>query len=345
MKKSKVKVYDFFSGCGGASHGFQTSGMEISFALDFDKHSVTSFSANFPKAVVVNEDIRSFQLEDFRPYFDRDALSLFCACAPCQPFSRLKKASKAHDDRIYLLSELSNFIKEFLPDFVFIENVSGIQKRYSNGPLSNFLVLLDDLGYKYESAVVNAKDYGVPQNRSRLIVVAAKNYEIVLPRPTHGQGKKDYATVKDYIGNLNHIEAGETCKKDPLHRAAGLSSKTMERIRATPPEQGRESWPEHLRLRCHANHRGHSDVYGRMSWDKPANTLTTRCHSLSNGRFGHPEQNRAISLREAALLQSFPVSFKVIGTSLDSMARQIGNAVPPLLTQMVGKQLLKLLDI
>lgn len=337
MTSSDVKVYDFFSGCGGASIGFQQAGMQPVFALDFNSDAIKTYQHNFPQAHTVEQNIKEFSTQDFAPYFDTTSPSLFCACAPCQPFSKIK-APKASDERIHLLDELSRFVEEFRPDFIFIENVSGVQTRYKNGPLDGFLKIIASLGYVYTVGVVDAKHYGVPQNRVRLVVLASRHGKVELPAATHGPQLSPYRTVRDAIGQLPEISAGSAHPEDNLHKSAGLSEMTYKRLVATPPEKGRESWPEELTLACHKDHKGHYDVYGRMRWDSPANTLTTRCNSISNGRFGHPEQNRAISMREAALLQSFPPDFQAFGNSLESIAQQIGNAVPPSLAKCIGQQ-------
>lgn len=186
-------------------------------------------------------------------------------------------------------------------------------------------------------------DYGVPQVRRRLVLVASRVSAVRLPMPTHGQGKKPVATVQDWISGLPRLEAGAVDSFDPDHAAAALSELNLRRIQATPMGGNRLDWPEDLRLDCHQGHSGHTDVYGRMSWDKPSPGLTTRCVSYSNGRFGHPEQDRAISVREAALLQTFPLTLKLSGT-LTSKARQIGNAVPPLMAERIGEALIRSLS-
>lgn len=339
MNIRKIKVYDFFSGCGGASLGLQNAGMEIVLGIDNDKDAISTFSANLPNAKVICKDIRDISLTDFKEYFDHNSPSLFAACAPCQPFSQIVQP-EATDKRINLLLELLRFVERFTPEYIFLENVPGAQTRFSDGPFTNFTDKLKEMGYSYNYKVIEAQKYGVPQKRSRLILLASKRGSIRFPKPTHGYKNRPFSSVKRWIGKLPAIQAGETDKNDVLHRSSSLSEKNLERIASTPPERGRETWREELLLNCHKGHLGHSDVYGRMKWDRPASTLTTRCISLSNGRFGHPEQNRAISLREAALLQTFPSTFTAFGSDR-SISRQIGNAVPPLLAQKFGKAFLK----
>jgi DNA (cytosine-5)-methyltransferase 1 len=209
----------------------------------------------------------------------------------------------------------------------------------SEGPLGVFIVLLGKLGYSHVADVLPALSYGVPQKRERLILLASRTPGLVMPSPTHGTKQRRVATVRDWIGNLPPIAAGEAHPTDSDHRASALSPMNLKRISATPEGGGRSSWPKPLWLDCHKKFDGHSDVYGRLAWDRPAAGLTTRCISYSNGRFGHPNQDRAISVREAACLQTFPEKYKFVG-SHESKARQIGNAVPPLMAKIIGRAFL-----
>ncbi|HHW4184998.1 TPA: DNA cytosine methyltransferase [Yersinia enterocolitica] len=335
----KIKVFDFFSGCGGTSQGFHQAGMDIAFGLDHDKDSAASFKLNFPNAFFLAEDIRTVEQSDIATIVNSlrdEAYILFSGCAPCQPFSRQNSHRKENDPRLDLLKEFSRFVEYSLPDFVFVENVPGMQKvSTTHGTFSEFVHLLTKLGYTYKYDVLPALWFGVPQTRERLVLIASRICEVRLPDKTHGIDSNPYSTVKEWISTLPPIEAGEIHDSVADHEAAKLSSINIERIKATPEGGGRLSWPDHLILECHKNHKGHTDVYGRLSWDKPASGLTTRCISYSNGRFGHPEQNRALSVREAACLQTFPRDYSFSGT-LQSKARQIGNAVPPKMAEAVG---------
>lgn len=340
----RVKVFDFFSGCGGASRGFQEAGMDVVFALDQDKDAKRTFKQNFPSATFEAEDIRKVKEDFVLDLVDRERPHpiLFCGCAPCQPFTKqnTSRPQPNEDDRVPLLLEFLRFVKRCEPDIVFVENVPGIQNVPSDSePLSGFLGGLKNAGYfepDYKS--VPLKTYGVPQGRRRFLLLASRHGELHLPPETHGPGKAnpEFSTVRDWIGDLPEIAAGETHPKVPDHRAAGLSTLNLERIRETPEGGGNVNWPENLRLPCHQATKGYTDVYGRMSWDQPASGLTTRCISYSNGRFGHPKQDRAISVREAACLQTFPMDFRFSG-NLNSKARQIGNAVPVRLATVVGR--------
>lgn len=338
-----IRVFDFFSGCGGTSCGFAQAGLDVALGLDIDPDSARTFQGNFPNAGFILADIRTLDASVLAPYMNkRTTPILFCGCAPCQPFSRQNRNRSQEDDRTGLLGEFGRFVAAWLPDLVFIENVPGMQRLPENeGPFPAFAKLLSDLGYQHASGVLPALWFGVPQTRERFVLLASRLGPIELPEPTHGPGRpiEKFSTVQDWISDLPPIAAGETHPDDPDHRAAALSTINKKRIAATPPGGGRRDWPKRLWLECHKAHNGHSDVYGRLSWGAPASGLTTRCISYSNGRFGHPDQDRAISAREAASLQTFPRTYRFAG-SLESRARQIGNAVPPLMAMRVGEHFL-----
>nr|WP_082708861.1 DNA cytosine methyltransferase [Marinobacterium profundum] len=333
-----IKVFDFFSGCGGTSCGFESAGFDIAFALDSDPVAIATFQENFPRAHTQVASIQDVHPRILTPIVgERIEPILFCGCAPCQPFSKQNKNKKSDDPRRSLLLDFSKFVEHWLPEYVVVENVPGMQKLKLLGPFDQFRTFLEKLGYKTAYDVIPACGFGVPQKRERLVLIASIISDISLPEFSHDPSKGiAYSTVRDWISNLPTLAAGEVCEIDPDHQAARLSETNIKRIKATPEGGSRDSWPEYLWLNCHKEHSGHTDVYGRLHWDRPASGLTTRCISLSNGRFGHPTQDRAISVREAACLQTFPRNYKFKG-SLQSKARQIGNAVPPLMAQRVGE--------
>ena len=312
--------------------------MRIALGLDMDLYSGDTFKLNFPKAKFLLKDICEVPAKTLKK--DLPARPwLFSGCAPCQPFSRQNGARSARDSRRGLLDQFSRFIVEWHPEYVFVENVPGLQNIGSGGPLGRFIRVLRSNDYAVSFSVLPALWYGVPQRRDRLVLIASESGAVGLPPATHGTGLRPFSTVREWIENLPELKAGETDRKDPVHRASALSEENMKRILATPEGKGRESWPDNLILDCHRRHGGHTDVYGRLAWDKPASGLTTRCIRLSNGRFGHPEQARALSAREAACLQTFPKSYQFSG-NLTSIATQIGNAVPPLMARRIGETIL-----
>lgn len=333
-----INVVDFFCGCGGTSAGLRASGMNIVAGIDIDAQAGKTYEANFPTAKFFLKDIQTFAPSELgRLLGDRQGKLLFAACAPCQPFTKQHTNKKEGDLRRELLDHFHKFVEELNPDYILLENVPGMQKiARTEGPLGRFIALLQRQGYSFDVRVISSQDYGVPQIRKRLVLIASRVGEITVPEATHdGSTARPYRTVWESIGDLPPIEAGGVDGSVPNHQAANLSDLNKERIRKTPVNGGRLDWPDDLTLRCHQRHSGHTDVYGRMAKDRPASALSTRCISLSNGRYGHPTQDRAISVREAARLQTFPDDFHFHGT-LISMARQIGNAVPVKLAEAMG---------
>lgn len=333
-------VVDFFSGCGGTALGFKRAGMQIIAAIDNDPDAANTYRLNFPGVQFFERDIRSISVEEIGDILPRGMPMLFSGCAPCQPFSKHNQDSAARDPRRFLLQEFQRFVIALRPEFVIVENVPGLQRIGNRGPLRTFLRSLRAAGYDVQSSVLAALNYGVPQVRRRLVLIASRVGSVAMPKPTHGPDLLRPSTVRDWISDLPPLEAGGQDPIDPDHAAMRLSEMNLKRIMATPEGGGRYNWDADLGLDCHEGHKGHSDVYGRLAWDKPASALTTRCLSYSNGRFGHPEQHRAISLREAACLQTFPRRFRFSG-SLTSRGRQVGNAVPPLLAYSLGKEVVR----
>ena len=270
--------------------------------------------------------------------------------APNRPKKEKKKESKITDEedpngRWSLLYSFGKLIKETLPDVVSMENVPQLAKFNNGKILCDFIELLETAAYQVTYKIIDAKDYGVPQRRKRLILLASRLGRIDLLAPTHN--KNNFITVRQAIGHLSKIEDGISDKKDPLHAARKLSDINKRRIQATREGGFWREWPDELKLTCHKKEGGVSfrSVYGRMSWNDVAPTMTTYCIGLGNGRFGHPEQDRAISLREAAIFQSFPENYDFLNpqkkTSSATIARQIGNAVPVELGVIIAKSIKK----
>ncbi len=339
-----ISLADFFSGCGGTTRGFADAGISPLLAVDWDRDAVATFRLNFPGTPVIERDIREVGVEEvgglLRPA--AGSVMLFAGCAPCQPFAGHRQEPPGRDSRSFLLIEFLRFVTAFDPELIFVENVPGMQRvSASEGPFAEFV---DELSSTHHVSygTISSADYGVPQTRRRLVLVASRLGPISLPEPTHGPATGcPRSTVREWIGSLPAIAAGQAESGISSHRSMRLSDLNLERIRATPEGGDRRDWPDRLWPDCHRDgFNGHTDVYGRLSWDKPAPALTTRCISYSNGRFGHPTQDRAISAREAARLQTFPTSFEFAG-SLTSQARQIGNAVPVVLARLVGRHLVE----
>jgi len=335
-------VIDFFCSCGGTSAGLRDAGMEIIAGIDIDSVALKTFERNFPEASVINEDIRNLDPYDIQSrLFGLDGPVVFSACAPCQPFSNQNKNRDKSDDRKSLLTELHDFIDACEPDYIVLENVPGMQS-VKEGPFTKFTDFLKERDYHFDFSIKDAKKYGVPQTRRRLVLIASLHNEISLPPETHGTSDSliDYATVRDTIQRYHPLQAGQKSRNIPNHQVAKLTPINLERLRNTPEGGDRRNWPDSLILDCHKDYSGHTDTYGRLMYDQHAVTLTTKCSSISNGRYGHPTQNRAISVREAAALQTFDDDFVFEGT-LTQTAKQVGNAVPVLFAQVLGEQLIR----
>ena len=337
----RPSVIDFFCGCGGTSAGLAQAGMEILGGIDVDSIALGTFKKNFPNAAAIEADITELTVTNLRDQLGRIKRPLvFAACAPCQPFSKQNRYKQESDGRGTLLDELHEFVEEMKPDYIVLENVPGLQ-RIKEGPFFKFLAFLESSGYEYDFDVKDAVNYGVPQTRRRLVLLASRHGAICLPKPTHGASAdmKAYETVADAISNYPELEAGAKDCSVANHEAAKISDINIERLKHTPEGGDRRDWPDRLVLECHKRKVGYTDTYGRLKGNEPAKTLTTKCFSISNGRFGHPSQNRALSVREAAALQTFPDEFEFEGT-LTQAARQVGNAVPVKFAKALGDAIL-----
>lgn len=342
-QKNKIKVIDLFCGIGGMTHGFVNEGFEIAAGIDNDPTCEYGYTRN-NKATFVCKDIADVTGKELLTMFGDCDIKVLVGCAPCQPFSHLNP-NGIREEKLVPLQKFARLIKEIKPDVVSMENVKGLLDKGKDTIFKEFLGTLKRHGYTVDYKIVDASDYGVPQRRMRLVLLASKLGKIQLIPPTHVDGKK--ITVRAAIGNLPVITDGSECLDDPLHRARKLSSLNKKRIRSTPKDGGSSSaWKESLKLDCHKKPGGKSfswSVYGRMRWDDPSPTMTTQCTGLGNGRFGHPEQDRSITPREAALLQSFPSDYKFLDPGkkfkMGMVSRHIGNAVPVMLGRAIAKSI------
>lgn len=351
LKKISIKdfsVTDLFCGVGGLTHGFVLEKFKVAAGIDFDESCKYAFEKN-NKSKFLYKDITELSQKELKLCFPKGKRKILIGCAPCQPFSVYNKKSEEitvtqrTDRKWKLLYSFADLIEGVKPDIVSMENVPLLVKFNNGKVFKDFVKRLEKNGYSVSWEIVNAQDYGVPQRRKRLILLASRLGEIKLIEKTI-KGKK-YKTVRDAIGNLPPVEDGICHPEDKLHRARKLSDINKKRIQAMKEGGFWREWDKSLWLKCHTKKKGKdfNSVYGRMKWDDVAPTMTTYCTGLSNGRFGHPEQDRAITLREAALLQSFPPDYKFFnpkGTmSTPSIARHIGNAVPVELGVAIAKSI------
>ena len=334
-----MRAIDLFCGAGGLTLGLRRAGWDVVAGIDVDEAVGATYESNNSEAVFMPADLRSVTDDEIRILAGTvpGAELLLAGCAPCQPFSKQRRRGDPRKRaEATLLGQFARLVKVLEPKVVLMENVPGIAAVPGFSSLRRFLKTLRDYGYECDHRVLNARDFGVAQHRRRYVLLAARGSAVALPPPATDSAS-DVVTVRTTIERFPALDAGEGDPSIPNHYAARLSTRNLERIRATPVNGGsRRDWPEELILNCHRDTLGYSDVYGRMWWDRVAPTLTSRCNSLSNGRFGHPEQDRAISLREAAALQTFPDDFEFFGAK-NRIAGWIGNAVPVSFAEALGR--------
>ena len=339
------EVIDLFCGIGGLSYGLKCQGMKILAGFDLDYTCQYAYETN-TGGKFYYRDVKTISGDEINKLYSqkKNVIKVLAGCAPCQPFSSYAFKNKNKDkDKYNLLYEFGRLVKEVHPDIVTMENVPAIASFKLKSVLADFVEVLQNEGYTVKYKVVYCPDYGIPQTRKRLVLLASRLGNIDLISPTHK--KENYVTVKDAIGHLPPLEAGQGCPTDALHRCRALSPLNLQRLKSTPYGGSWKDWPADLMLECHKKESGKSfgSVYGRMVWEEPSPTMTTLCTGIGNGRFGHPVQNRAISAREAALFQTFPITYNFFPNeyevSLTKASRYIGNAVPPKLGEVIAQSI------
>jgi DNA (cytosine-5)-methyltransferase 1 len=338
-KIAGTSCVDLFCGAGGLTHGFILEGLRVSAGIDLDSACRFPFETNNPNAKFVEKDIGKVTTNELAELFGESKIKILAGCAPCQPFSTYAhRYELLGDSKWGLLYQFARLVRGTLPDIVTMENVPSVAKHKV---FQDFVEALEKLGYSVWYQVVDCSLFDVPQTRSRMVLLASLHGEIKLSTPSMRKPK----TVRQAIGNLRAISAGEAPKVDKLHVSSGLSERNLARIKLSKPGGTWRDWPDKLVADCHKVSSGQTypSVYGRMEWDRPAPTMTTQCYGFGNGRFGHPEQDRAISLREAAILQSFPRNYKFIPNgstpSFKVLGRLIGNAVPVNLGRAIARSI------
>lgn len=338
--KSAGEVVDLFCGVGGLSYGLKCAGFDIKAGYDIDKRCKYAYESN-NAALFFTQDIANLSASEVKKHFTGNFPSILVGCAPCQPFSTYKRRY-SEDPRWNLVDKFAKLAVQVRPDFITMENVPSLIKYKKGTIFSSFVNQLENSGYNVFWTIAKCENFGVPQKRRRLVLIASLTKRITSLISESTVCK----TVRNAIGYLAPIEAGKSSSEDPLHVAAGLSNANMQRIRLSKPGGTWHDWPKEFRAKCHQKNTGktYTGVYARMSWDEPSPTITTQCYGFGNGRFGHPTQNRAISLREAAILQSFPSNYKFLPKgekpSLTEVGRWIGNAVPVALAEAIGKTII-----
>jgi len=339
--KYTIKAVDLFCGAGGLTKGLRNIGIDVQLGVDLDPACEYPYTSNNESRFLL-KSVVELQPSELTPSLLGGDYSLIAGCAPCQTFSSYSLGKKNETDaRWNLLSHFGSMVVKLNPDFVTMENVPGLRQQKV---FHDFLKTLHDNGYKAPFVgVVNGADYGLPQSRQRLIVLASKLGPMKLIAPTH---QNSPITVKDALSGLTSLQSGEMDPDDELHQTSALSPLNLKRIQASRPGGTWRDWPKHLVAECHKKESGKTfaGVYGRMKWDSPAPTITTQFFGFGNGRFGHPEQNRALSFREGAILQGFPKKYKFIKPGEPiirrDIGRMIGNAVPVKLGEVIGRSIL-----
>lgn len=338
---TKIQAVDLFCGIGGLTYGLREAGIDVRAGVDNDGSCRGGYVRNNKGAKFIDMDIRDVTGGKIREYYEGADVRVLVGCAPCQPFSahaRKNKARGSHDD-CSLLLEFSRLIKESQPDIVSVENVPGLARH---GVFEEFMQNLRGMGYACSKPrIVFCPEYGVPQTRRRLVLLASKRGDIDLVPPTC-KSKAEWPTVGTSIKGLPPIQHGGECDAVPDHCAMKLNAKNLERIRQSKPGGSWRDWDEDIVADCHRKSY-YPAPYGRMEWGSQAPTITTQFCYYSTGRFGHPSQDRAISLREAACLQTFPESYTFQDEektlTAREIARQIGNAVPVELARAIGNSI------
>lgn len=339
------------------THGLKQAGVEVLAGIDIDAKCKETYEYNNSPAKFIEADLEELtpsSLEAGIKFDDgsevkiekNDDELLFVGCSPCQYWSIINTDRTKSENSKNLLEDFQKFVEYFNPGYVVIENVPGIFSK-SDSPLQGFIAFLEDKKYFVDKEIIKVNNYGVPQTRKRFVLIASRVKKISIPEPSEDKS----LTVRNFIGdakNFPELTEGYKDDSDLCHTTAGLSETNLKRLALTELDGGtRKGWQDtELQLPVYKKNRDNEkfrfgEIYGRMFWDKPAPTITTRFYSLSNGRFGHPAQNRAISLREGATLQTFPLEYVFKADTISDISRIIGNAVPPELARRIGKAILE----
>ena len=344
MTIKSLRAIDFFCGAGGMSQGMKMAGIKVVAGIDMDKNCQKTYEANHPESKFFLKDIKTLPrtfLEKKCRIKRNDSSLIFIGCSPCQYWSILNTSRKSSVGTKGLLDDFWRFVSYYNPGYVVIENVPGIKRNRSESGLDRFCEKLKKKGHKIQEDVINAQYYGVPQSRRRFVLIASRvKQSIKLPTP------KSESILQDFIGKHNGfpvLRSGHRDENNFMDTVAELSEKNLQRLKATPKNGGtRKAWKDNPDLQIEA-YKGKDDffrdVYGRLRWECPAATITTRFNGISNGRFAHPEENRGLSLREGATLQTFENDYVFESESATTVAKLIGNAVPPQLAYRIAKSI------
>jgi DNA (cytosine-5)-methyltransferase 1 len=333
-----IAAVDLFCGAGGLTRGLLDAGIPVAGGFDIDPACCFPYEFNNGHSKFHQKSVVDLSGAELAACYPPHHIRVLVGCAPCQPFSKYTQGTPTQDnDKWRLLHEFGRLVQHVKPDVISMENVPELQRH---GVFFEFVANLEQAGYHVSFQEAFCPDFGIAQQRKRLVLLASLLGEIRLIQPPKTTFK--FTTVRDAIAHLPKLSAGEVHAADMMHRACKLSQLNFKRVQASRPGGSWREWPAELVAKCHQAKSGatYPSVYGRMEWDKPAPTITTQFFGFGNGRFGHPEQDRAISLREGAILQSFPADYAFAPEkqpiSFATLGRLIGNAVPVKLGAAIG---------
>lgn len=348
-----LTAIDLCCGAGGLTLGLKRAGFNVVAGVEVDQGIAKTYETNHPTIKMILKDIRKVTGKEILKKTGLDEIDLVAGCPPCQGFSSLTSKHKSDDPRNDLVLEMARIIKELKPKMVMMENVSGITSR-GKGFLDKFVSKLEGMGYLVNMSVLQMADYGVPQSRKRFVLLAGKGFKIDFPKKTNGRkgnlqkGLKPWLKLEDVINEMKKPITFSTAlkkggpKKFNWHVIADLKDISIKRLKALDAGHNRTSLPKELRPDCHKkSDKGFSNVYGRLSWDQVPPTITSGFTTPAMGRFGHPDEIRTISVREAAMIQSFPKYYKFETEFMTTACNLVGNALPPKFAEKAAKVCLK----